>query len=54
MQYQAVLKEIPECIVYSKRFIVPDFSSYIKLIPPIGQEVVKANPDLTLATDVAP
>ncbi|HIC2865849.1 TPA: MerR family transcriptional regulator [Citrobacter freundii] len=50
MQYQAVLKEIPECIVYFKRFIVPDFSSYIKLIPPIGQEVVKANPDLTLAT----
>ncbi|MDU4993419.1 MAG: MerR family transcriptional regulator [Klebsiella quasipneumoniae] len=50
MLYQAVLKEIPECIVYSRRFIVPDFSSYIKLIPPIGQEVVKANPDLTLAT----
>lgn len=50
MLYQAVLKEIPECIVYSRRFIVPDFSSYIKAIPPIGQEVMKANPDLTLAT----
>lgn len=50
MLYQAVLKEIPECIVYSRRFVTPDFSSYIEMIPPIGKEVLKTNPDLTLAT----
>lgn len=50
MQYQAVVKEIPDCIVYSKRFIAPSFDSYMELIPLIGKEITQANPKLTLAS----
>jgi DNA-binding transcriptional MerR regulator len=46
MNYQAVIKELPECIVYSKRMVIPTYESYFELIPAIGEEVVKANPDL--------
>ncbi|EDD5412302.1 MerR family transcriptional regulator [Salmonella enterica subsp. enterica serovar Enteritidis] len=49
MLYQAVLKEIPECIVYSRRFILPDFLSCMTMIPAIGKEIMRVNPDLTLA-----
>jgi len=46
MNYQAVIKELPECIVYSKRMVVPSYDSYFQLIPSIGEEVSKANPML--------
>ncbi|NTU89756.1 MAG: MerR family transcriptional regulator, partial [Actinobacteria bacterium] len=46
MQYQAVLKEIPECIVYSKKITVPNYGAYFTVIPAIGQEVMDAYPDL--------
>lgn len=46
MNYQAVIKELPECIVYSKRMVIPTYESYFDLIPAIGEEVIKANPDL--------
>lgn len=49
MLYQAVLKEIPECIVYSRRFILPDYPSFMTILPAIGKEIRKANPNLTLA-----
>jgi effector-binding domain-containing protein len=46
MNYKAVIKELPEVIVFSKRLIVPDYNSYLKIIPEIGEEVKKSNPDL--------
>jgi effector-binding domain-containing protein len=46
MNYQAILKELPECIVYSKRMTVPNYDSYFEIIPAIGEEVVAANPEL--------
>lgn len=49
MNYQAVLKELPECIVYSKRMIIPSYDAYFQLIPAIGEEVKKANPTLKCA-----
>jgi effector-binding domain-containing protein len=49
MNYNAVLKELPECIVFSKRMTIPNYSSYFKLIPAIGAEVQKANPNLKCA-----
>ena len=49
MNYSAVLKELPECIVYSKRMVVSSYDSYFELIPAIGEEVKKANPNLKCA-----
>ena len=46
MNYQAILKELPECIVYSKRMTVPSYDSYFELIPAIGEEITAANPEL--------
>jgi DNA-binding transcriptional MerR regulator len=46
MSYQAIIKELPECIVYSKRMTVPNYDSYFELIPPIGEAMLKANPQL--------
>lgn len=49
MQYQAVIKELPECIVYSKKITVPNYDAYFEVIPAIGEECLKANPDLKCA-----
>lgn len=49
MNYQAVVKELPECIVYSKKLRVPSYDSYFELIPEIGREVLKANPNMKCA-----
>ena len=46
MNYQAIIKELPECIVYYKRLTVPSYNAYFDLIPAIGKECLKANPDL--------
>lgn len=46
MNYQGIVKQTPECIVYSKRMVVPSYDAYFKLIPEIGEEVTKANPNL--------
>ncbi|MBU3075405.1 MerR family transcriptional regulator [Clostridium estertheticum] len=46
MNYQAILKELPECIVYSKRLTVSSYDSYFELIPAIEEEIVAANPEL--------
>lgn len=48
-QYQGIVKEIPECIVYSKKLTIPGYSSYFQIIPGIGAAVQKANPDLKCA-----
>lgn len=49
MDYQATVKEIPSCIVYTKRLTVPDFSAYNEVIPAIGKAVKAANPTLACA-----
>lgn len=49
-QYQGIVKEIPECIVYSKKLTIPGYSSYFQIIPGIGAAVQEANPDLKCAT----
>lgn len=46
MNYQAIIKDLPECIVYSKRMTVPNYDAYFKLIPAIGEEMQKANPEV--------
>lgn len=50
MNYQATIKELPRCIVYSKKVKVNGYNDYFKLIPEIGQECLKANPKLKCAT----
>lgn len=46
MNYQAIIKELPECIVFYKRLVVPNYDSFFKLIPQIGKDVTEANPNL--------
>ncbi|AOY78389.1 Multidrug-efflux transporter 1 regulator [Clostridium formicaceticum] len=46
MNYEIVLKELPEVIVYSKRMVIPNYDYYFEAIPQIGKEVTKANPEL--------
>ena len=46
MNYQAIIKELPECIVYSKKMTVPNYEAYFKVIPEIGKKVMDKYPDL--------
>ena len=49
MNYQATIKELPECIVYSKKMTVPNYNAYFDVIPAIGQKVLEKYPDLKCA-----
>lgn len=49
MNYDVVIKELPEVIVYSKRMTIPSYDAYFQIIPSIGEEMKKANPDLKCA-----
>ncbi len=46
MNYQATIKELPKCTVYSKKMTVPNYDAYFKLIPKIGEQVMEKYPDL--------
>ena len=46
MSYQAIIKELPECIVYSKKMTVPNYNAYFEVIPVIGEQLVAKYPDL--------
>ncbi len=46
MTYSATIKEIPECIVFSKKACIPTYNAFMTLIPAIGAEVAAANPAL--------
>ncbi len=50
MSYVATIKDLPECIVYSKRLTAPSYNAYFQLIPAIGEQVMKKYPDLKAAT----
>ncbi len=45
MSYQAILKELPEVIVYSRRMVIPNYDAYFELIPQIGEEMKLSNPE---------
>ena len=45
MKYQGIIKELPECIVYSKKMV-----AYFQTIPSIGEQVSKKYPDLKCAS----
>ncbi len=50
MNYQATIKEVPSCVVYSKIMTVPNYDAYFELIPAIGQKLEAKYPDLKCAT----
>ena len=49
MNYSATIKEIQECIVYSKKFTLPHYSDCMKIIPAIGAAVEAKYPELKCA-----
>ena len=50
MNYAATIKELPGCIVYSKKMTLPDYSAYFEVIPAIGEAISKKYPELKCAT----
>lgn len=46
MKYQAVIKEIPECVVYSEERVLKDYSEISKLILGSAEECRKLNPNI--------
>lgn len=46
MTYSATIKEIPECIVFSKTACVPNYEAFMTFIPQVGADLSAANPDL--------
>lgn len=50
MQYHAIIKDLPECIVYAKEMIVPSYDAYFERIPAIGKAMQEANPDIKCTT----
>ena len=54
MNYSATIKELPACIVYSKRVRIPNYdaskyTAYFDIIPAIGEAIAKQYPDLKCA-----
>lgn len=50
MNYQAIIKELPSCVVYSKETVIPGYDYYFELIPAIGVQVTSKYPDLKCTT----
>ena len=46
MNYTATIKELPECIVYSRKMTAPNYDAYFSLIPAIGEKIAQKYPDL--------
>lgn len=46
MEYQAIIKELPQCVVYSKETVIPDYAAYFELMPSTGALVSAKYPDL--------
>ena len=49
MNYSATEKQIPECIVYSKKMTIPNYNAYFKVIPEIGEAIATRYPELKCA-----
>ncbi|MCL2752905.1 MAG: MerR family transcriptional regulator [Defluviitaleaceae bacterium] len=50
MNYAVAVKELPKCIVYSKRLTILNYEEYFEVVPKIGEELMKKYPDLKCAT----
>ena len=50
MSYVATIKDLPECIVYSKKLTVPNYDAYFEVIPAIGERITQQYPELKCAT----
>ena len=46
MDYQAVIKEIPACTVFSAKTMLPNYAALGEIMPAIGEKVGSANPGL--------
>lgn len=49
MSYQAVIKELPSCIVYAKRFTVANFAVLNEVLPALGRQIGEKYPTLKCA-----
>ena len=49
MSYAAIVKELPECVVYSKKMTIPSYEAYFEVIPAIGETITKKYPELKCA-----
>lgn len=49
MNYSATIKELPRCVVYSKKMTVPNYDAYFEVIPEIGKAVETKYPELKCA-----
>jgi len=54
MNYSATIKELPGCIVYSKKITIPNYDAakqevYFGIIPQIGEAIAKQYPELKCA-----
>ena len=49
VNYTATLKDLPECIVYSKRMTIPSYDAYFEVLPALGQKMAEKYPDLQCA-----
>jgi DNA-binding transcriptional MerR regulator/effector-binding domain-containing protein len=49
MNQDVIIKALPGGTIYSKRMTIPNYDAYFDVIPKIGEEVLKANPDLKCA-----
>ena len=49
MNYSATIKELPRCVVYSKKMTIPSYDAYFEVIPEIGQAVAGKYPELKCA-----
>lgn len=50
MKYQAVVKELPQCIVYSAKRTLPSYDAYFEVAPALGEKLMKKYPQLKCAT----
>ncbi len=46
MDKNVIIKELPECIVYSYRTIIPSYDTYFTMLPALGESVKEHNPDI--------
>lgn len=46
MKYQAVIKDIPEFIVFSAKYTIPNYAALNEIMPALGAKVGKLNPGL--------
>ena len=49
MNYSATIKELPECIVYSKKMTVPNYNAYFDVVPALGEAISAKYPELKCA-----